>query len=378
MINKLNLYNFKAYKDEEFEFSDLTVFCGNNSVGKSTAIQAISLAIQSYFGDNLALNGDLVELGYLDDVHHQNASKSNLKVELEIDSHVMSWGYRDLDEQDNESNKHLSALNPPSTESQQSIRKILENLQFLQAERYGPRNNYELSKSGGFHNDWLGAKGEFTSELLSRAGRSQRLFVGGVNASEEVSNDPRLHPKEVQVSLVKQIDAWLKEISPGMSLTSKLFAEASTAVNVFEQNGNKSLKPHNVGFGVSYALSIVTALLYTRKGGLVIIENPEAHLHPRGQSYLGRLIALTAEAGVQVIVETHSDHLINGIRIMPRLEKVDCGKIRIYQIIADIEEQCSKALPITVTEQGELSDWPEQFFDQQLIDMDILMSGQEQ
>ncbi|WDZ73574.1 AAA family ATPase [Vibrio harveyi] len=97
------------------------------------------------------------------------------------------------------------------------------------------------------------------------------------------------------------------------------------------------------------------ALLYTRKGGLVIIENPEYHLHPKGQSYLGRLIALTAEAGVQVIVETHSDHLINGMRLMPRLGKVDCNNIKIYQVEADVAEQCSKAIPISVNEQGELS-----------------------
>ncbi|WP_237043222.1 AAA family ATPase [Photobacterium damselae] len=179
------------------------------------------------------------------------------------------------------------------------------------------------------------------------------------------------------MDLTRQIDAWMKEISPGISVTSKLFEEASVAVNVFEQNGSKSLKPQNVGFGVSYALSIVTALLYTRKGGLVIIENPEAHLHPRGQSYLGRLIALTAQAGVQVIVETHSDHLINGIRLMPRLGKVCSSKIKIYQVVANTLEMCSNVIEITVNDQGELSEWPDQFFDQQLIDMDILMSGKE-
>ncbi|WP_180834594.1 AAA family ATPase, partial [Vibrio parahaemolyticus] len=66
-------------------------------------------------------------------------------------------------------------------------------------------------------------------------------------------------------------------------------------------------------------LPIVLALLVTKPGGLVIIENPEAHLHPKGQSYLGRLIQRTAEAGVQVIIETHSDHLLNGIRVAARL-----------------------------------------------------------
>ncbi|WP_100158354.1 DUF3696 domain-containing protein [Proteus columbae] len=375
MINKLRLHNFKSYKDELIEFSMLTVFCGNNSVGKSTAIQAISVPIQSSFKSIVALNGNLVELGSLKDIHHQNADDTSLNIELEINSGTISWGFTDIDTQEKISNKHLTALTP--IEITAELEYLTNNIQYLQAERYGPRVNYEIKKSDSFHKDWLGAKGEFTSEFLSQSDTSRRLFVGGADNPKDAQIDPRLHPDEEQTSLNRQIDAWLKEISPGISVTSQLFEEASTSVNIFVQNGNRNLKSQNVGFGVSYALSIVTALLFTRPGGLVIIENPEAHLHPRGQSYLGRLIALTAQAGVQVIIETHSDHLINGMRLMPRLNKVDCEKIKIYQVVADSTEKCSKVIPITVTPQGELSEWPTDFFDQQLIDMDILMSGKE-
>ncbi|GAM70806.1 hypothetical protein JCM19236_2750 [Vibrio sp. JCM 19236] len=62
---------------------------------------------------------------------------------------------------------------------------------------------------------------------------------------------------------------------------------------------------------------------------------------------------------------------------MPRLKKVDCNNIKIYQVEADLDNHCSHAIPITVNEQGELSEWPDQFFDQQLIDMDILLSGKD-
>ncbi|EIC2297998.1 DUF3696 domain-containing protein [Vibrio cholerae] len=375
MISELNLYNFKSYKEVSFSFSNLTVFCGNNSVGKSTAIQAISVPLQSYFEHSVALNGELVELGSLNDIHHRKAKDTNLKIELKVNSHPISWGYHDIEEHEKESNKNLIALTPSSERVKDELQEIVDTLQFLQADRYGPRNNYELAKSGGFHKDWLGTKGEFTSEFLSRSGRTQRLFVGAVKKSEDAISDPRLHSQEEQTSLVPQIDAWLKEISPGLSVTSKLFEEASTAVNVFEQNGNRDLKPHNVGFGVSYALSIVTALLYTRRGGLIIIENPEAHLHPKGQSYLGRLIALTAQAGVQVIVETHSDHLLNGIRVVTRLSQdFDPKLFTLYYISQN--EGCSSAEKITITKDGKLSDWPTGFFDQQAQDMFMIMTGQ--
>ncbi len=74
-------------------------------------------------------------------------------------------------------------------------------------------------------------------------------------------------------------------------------------------------RPTNVGFGISYALPVVTALLAAQPGELIIIENPESHIHPRGQAGLGKLIAKTAMNDVQLIVETHSDHIVNGIRI---------------------------------------------------------------
>lgn len=373
MIDRLKLHNFKSYKDEEFHFTKLTVFCGNNSVGKSTAIQAISVPLQSYFDSRAALNGDLVTLGTLDDIHHQHAEDSSLNLELEIASKTISWGYHDIGEQENKSNKHLTVLVPP-VDLNTELRCLIENMQCLQAERLGPKSNYELANSDGFHKDWLGTRGEFTSEFLSTSNTSRRLFVGGAIDSESAAFDPRLHLSEGQAALGRQIDAWMKEISPGISVTSQLFEQASTAVNIFEQNGNKSLKPHNVGFGVSYVLGIVTALLNTRKGGLVIIENPEAHLHPRGQSYLGRLIALTAQAGVQVVVETHSDHLLNGIRVITRLKEDFDPKLFTLYYISQGEQQ-SNVEKITITKDGKLSNWPDGFFDQQAQDMFMIMTG---
>ena len=74
-------------------------------------------------------------------------------------------------------------------------------------------------------------------------------------------------------------------------------------------------RPTSVGFGIAYVLPVLVALLSANEKYMVIIENPEAHLHPRGQVAMGELIARAAAAGVQVIVETHSDHVLNGVRL---------------------------------------------------------------
>ena len=69
-----------------------------------------------------------------------------------------------------------------------------------------------------------------------------------------------------------------------------------------------------MGFGVTYSLPIILSGLIAKEKGLLIVENPEAHLHPAGQSRMGVFLAWLAGKGVQVLVETHSDHIINGIR----------------------------------------------------------------
>src|SRR4029078_5782856 len=80
-------------------------------------------------------------------------------------------------------------------------------------------------------------------------------------------------------------------------------------------------RPTNVGFGLSYSLPMITVLLSAIPSSIVLLENPEAHCHPRGQSQLARLIAMASKR-LQVIVETHSDHLMNGLRVAVRDELV--------------------------------------------------------
>lgn len=72
----------------------------------------------------------------------------------------------------------------------------------------------------------------------------------------------------------------------------------------------------NVGFGITYALPILVSGLTVPEGGMLLVENPEAHLHAKAQSNMGYFLARMAAAGVRVIIETHSEHIVNGIRRM--------------------------------------------------------------
>jgi predicted ATPase len=113
-------------------------------------------------------------------------------------------------------------------------------------------------------------------------------------------------------TLQSQVEAWMTEISPGVRLNVKRYSEMdlmtfSVAYSLGHQVASSEYRPTNVGFGVTYALPIVVSLLAAHPGGLVVVENPEAHLHPRGQVKMGGLLSLASASGIQVLIETHSD-----------------------------------------------------------------------
>lgn len=374
MIKSIKLHNFKCYKDQELELAPLTVFCGNNSVGKSTAIQALTLLFQSRFSESVALNGELIRLGYYDDVHNCYVDKDeSISIDLKAYGKNMSWICHDR------RNDGSDFLAWDSTSNNLScLQGLLDSFQYLQAERLGPRDNYNNEQSK-WHKHWLGSQGQNTAEVLSQIKHNQRFgkyeIVDGEGTFVVNKSDPRKHSDSKDIQVFNSILAWMQEISPGFTFDSKNERIANVSYNIFQNSSGKDFRPTNMGFGLSYSLSVVTALINAPVGSVVIVENPEAHLHPKGQSYLGRLIQKTAEAGVQVIIETHSDHLLNGIRVAARLsETYKESTAKVFFVSAGDEQSSVEALPID--SRGEIPYWPDGFFDQQALDVKSIMLGQ--
>ena len=160
------------------------------------------------------------------------------------------------------------------------------------------------------------------------------------------------------------VNQWLQDISPGVHLQLDEETEALIARFSFDRPGDVRHAPYrapNVGFGLSYVLPVVLALL-AEPGTLCLIENPESHLHPRGQTKLGELAARAAKAGVQVFVETHSDHFMDGVRIAVRDGLIEPEDVAFHYF----ERQGGKAVVSSpqVDADGRLSEWPAGFFDQ--------------
>ena len=227
------------------------------------------------------------------------------------------------------------------------------DLHYVQAERVGPRKSYPLSEVLARRGD-LGARGEYAWNYLND------------HAQDPLPADDPRRTDAPGRRLIDVVDHWLQDVSPGAHLQLEAIpaADAVLAGFAFDRPGDVESRRHratNVGFGLSYVLPVVLALL-APPGALCLVENPEAHLHPRGQTKLAELAARAAKADVQVFVETHSDHFVDGVRIAVRDGLIDPADAAIHYF----ERRDGRAAVSSpaVDADGRLSHWPAGFFDQ--------------
>ena len=91
-------------------------------------------------------------------------------------------------------------------------------------------------------------------------------------------------------------------------------------------------------------------------------------MHPSAQSKIGRFLAMIANSGVHIIIETHSDHIINGFQIAVASKEINNDLITINYFSYNNKSNQPDIINIELSSKGELSDWPSGFFDQAQID----------
>jgi predicted ATPase len=359
MIRQLRLHNFKCFKDLNLPLAPATLLAGLNGMGKSSVVQAMLLLYQSFESGDLAagrllLCGDFVDLGSGVDVLYEDADDDAIEIGLKVERKPLLLEYQFRFIYDRKSDR-LQEPDVSTTGADDGTGRLFAGgFSYLSAERLGPRKTLPLSESRVRKAD-IGVRGEYFLHLLLEHG-----------ASLLPENDPRLRDAPSR-QLADQVDAWLQEASPGSHLDFEAVRAADIAISgfKFDRPGDvqsRRFRATNVGFGLSYSLPVIVALLSSKPSSTVIIENPEAHLHPKGQTRLGQLAARTAAAGVQVIIETHSDHFMDGLRIDVHDGRLAPDKAAIHYFVRKGIE-ASVQSP-TIDNDGRLSEWPEGFFDQ--------------
>ena len=352
MIKTIRIHNFKSLKNIAFPARSLNILAGLNGMGKSSLIQALLLVKQSEaLADRgrLNLNGGLVEIGSGQDALYQFAEDEIITFEFGLEEDKkLEWIFE---------YKASDVLQTHSNNDFALVQHLRDNIRYISADRLGPRSLHDTSRFSLEKNEF-GSRGEFVVHYLQHNGARFKINQTLSNYNVE------------ELSLRNQLNTWLGEISPGVRVNIDEIPgmdKVSLGYDFELKTGRtNSFRPSNVGFGISFALSVIVLLLTADKNSVVIIENPEAHIHPRGQSKLGRLMALCASQGVQIFLETHSDHIINGIRVAVKEQAIDHSRVGICWFDKETTEfeQFSSLKQIDLDKNGELSEYPEDLLDE--------------
>lgn len=365
MINKIKIKNFKSIRESELEIADLNLFTGLNASGKSTFLQSLLLLRQSYLKGNLLRkipfiflgnydNDSLINLGTFSDIFSQNAPKEDsIEFVINDDLKFISESYEVEGKEDRDKKGKTTINGVLEKENFETSLFSDTQFQYLSADRISPKEDFPR-----FENDeLLGKDGRFTPHYLEKYG-NRPIFLKSLLHEKDKSND----------SLIFQVNAWMRDISPGIEIMTKenqstnrieLSYRYRTESGVPTQNR----KPQNVGHGITPTLPLVVALLAAKKGDLIIIENPETHIHPHGQSRLAMLMAKAAQAGIQIFVESHSDHILNGIRVAAKRNWIEAEKVKI-NYFSRSDKEITTILPLKLDQNGRIDKWPKGFFDE--------------
>lgn len=353
MIDKLQLKNFKCFEQMDINMKNVNVFTGVNGMGKSTVIQSLLLLQQSHLTDKgnkgLYLNGKYINLGNSQDVVYDKALDD--EIEINYMTNEGKW----------HRNHFLFAQDTnflPCMNEQMDGAPLAENkFVYLSAYRIQPLERYAVIDERELKNHHFGNNGEFALQYLS------------AYADTSLKNRHVIIKDERGETLIHQTRIWLDRVSPGVSPQIKVIMENRSSELSFDfvegKEKTNSYKSINVGFGITYVLPVVVALLTAEKGDLVIIENPEAHIHPAGQRMLGELIARAGAGGVQILVETHSEHIVNGIRISVKEKQIAKDDVLIAFFYKDEEDEYRHTYTsLRISEDGKMNRWPKGFFDE--------------
>lgn len=341
-MRTVRIKNFKCFTEQAIPMNNLTVLVGRNAVGKSSFIQACCLlgySSSANYGVVPLTFNEVQDLHSVEEVLNFNADEHLIEISCDTDRAVFEC---DID------NKQLI------------FKKYIGDgafaCKYLSAERLGPRLATKINSEDPYD---IGVFGQYSWGVLGKIKNENKTFD---------ESDKRIFSDSSSSSiLIKQIERWLQFIVSDTELRVTNYEEVDQAKVKYKSHNGEYLSSTNFGFGVTYALPVILMCLLAESDETLVIENPEAHLDPCGQSRMGQFLAQVVSSGVRVILETHSEHIINGVRLAILKDKLPCDNAVIN--FFSQENGIVEVKGIHLNEQAELAAWPTGFMDQEERDL---------
>lgn len=362
MLSYLTLKNFKCFEEQDFALGNLTIVSGANGAGKSTLIQALMLLRQSaldkrtLLSETVQLQGGLVYLKSADAIRYFGSEDTDVTISIEDDTIDGALKVSIVNAVKDELTCKTEVSDNLSM-FEKNCALFSGNMVYLAPDRVHPEEVHRSNLATDTTDSRVGNKyGTMAASRLYRA----------------LSEDEQVQIPEFDKSgdkrVTSNVSAWMSHImdfnqTVNVTEQDKEHVKMTYSVNV---NGiNTEVSPFNMPFGNSSVFPIVVALMTAPKNSLVVIENPEAHIHPKAQARMGELLSIAAENGVQIIIETHSDHLLNGVRIAVKDQLIDENNVKVHFVYADKDNPLLHHTKyIQINDNGTMEDWPVGFFDE--------------
>ncbi|MBB5859018.1 AAA family ATPase [Xanthomonas arboricola] len=352
MNKAMRIKGFKCFEDVSIPLSKLTILCGPNSGGKSSILQALLLYDlgTSTKSDGVAVNGPYgLQLGDAEQIMNRSAfGREGDDFSISIDpGYLVKFGLH--------SDRRFLKVNV----TEQGGMNESQITHYVGAERKGPRISQAEFANLGAENIDVGYAGQYVAEILLNLERKQ------------IREELRPSGEENLLLLAPIVEYYLSEIFGPIQIQSRPNGNAPPSLyfrrRELEEEWTLS---SNTGFGITYVLPIIVAGLLCPKDSMLIIDSPEAHLHPQAQTAVAKFLCMVAAGGVNVVVETHSDYVIEGVRIsIKEKDRAVSFNECLILSIGLTQEGVRSISPLSVLENGSLSQWPKGFFDQHVINM---------
>ena len=421
MITHIRMKNFKSWKDRgEVKFAPLTGFFGTNSSGKSSLLQMLLLLKQTIGREEVLFFGDensLVNLGNFREVIHGHNPEASLELEFgcKLQKPLNIMAYQKI----NKYTEHYE-LAPLDIDSFTFDTAIRGNARSLSIEHLSYTVGTEAIQKIKWENGRLYHGNRHTSIFEGincyghRARLSDELFSPLSSAFEELFahvyylgptrvHPQRLyhwegtHPTEVDLWGNKAIDAllsagvrklksstkedgvlieyriskWLQKMELAHSfqlIPTDSLDDKNYEVRIQKSPNSAAVTLADLGHGVADLFPLLVHCYYVPEGSTLILEQPGVHLHPMAQAQLADLfLDVIAERNLQILVESHSEHLLTRLQRRIAEKKIAEDKMALY--FCRNNDGASTIEQLEVNESGDIKNWPENFFGDVMGDM---------
>ena len=378
MYNKLTFEFYKIFKTKQvLEIKPITILFGKNNAGKSAVLKLPLILYGAIDGQSdEVVPADVKDETLYTDIRDLVYGRANRAVTLgaidegkgcdlnfsfyvdnekDVKSQIEKWDFK----------RTMYMTSYDGRDERVTFKGVMpQNL--TEKERYDLKQLFPEV-------DYIGSIRYGAARDMRQKALVEDSGYGGINGYSHLLKDSQTAAH----SLLDKVSRWYSDTFMGWGIEVDGSANPIFHINV--TNGQIQTNIADAGFGISQSLPIVIrACRSCPRETLIVLEEPEAHMHPAAQGNLGELIAKSAkeDANKRYLIETHSFNFILRIRALVAAGVLEKEDVAIYYVDYNDKDKCSRLQKVDIDENGRVSNWPEGVFEETYDEIVRILNAQ--